>query len=143
MKNIIKKFFIALTSSVIFTFLWFIDFKDNQHGITNYYFNSAQAQQGNPQTFTFSLINPPRSSIDMAFGGGQRVDASARNNNVIGASLIWTENRFGRNIYQGLMLPGQVATYVDGILATNPRYSYTGSTASSTASIGFTYTTRL
>lgn len=79
----------------------------------------------------------------MVFGGGQRVDATARNTNVLGVSLIWTENRFGRNIYQGLMLPGQVATYVDGILATNPRYSYTGSTASSTASVSFSYTTRL
>lgn len=96
------------------------------------------------RTYTFALIAPNQTSIDMRFNGGQRVDGTAKNNGMFGATLNWKRHIVSdQTIFAGILLPSNSTSMEDGILAEEPYYyKYSASTASSVSNISFVYKTK-
>lgn len=94
--------------------------------------------------YSFSLLAPNQSSIQMNFVGGQRVEASAVNNGLFGATLNWQRNFVtDMTIFAGILLPTQRTYFTDGIFGEEPLfYRYSASTASDVSHLSFRYNTK-
>lgn len=87
---------------------------------------------------SWSLINPPQSSLHFYFDGGQAIEYIIRNENILGVTLIVKSEPFNKDIFSGIILPRGSELVKDYIYDHTPiRYRYNASTASDVAHISF------